>query len=167
MSLWIHILYIYKIWIQRDICNLNFRVVALAIYSNVWYIVLYWKIWNKIWKTLWFLQSYQAMFWCPFLLRLSRSFAHPNAISQKILGKYTCAVGWVGHVLKNVIELQLSQNTGAVVLLKMYVCPWSRKAFVTLKLREYVSKLNMGRIPATPNRCEHSQNYHLHHVARN
>ena len=72
-------------------------------------------------------------FWCPFLLRLSRSFAHPNAISQKIQGKYTCAVGWVGHVLKNVIELHLSQNTGAVVLLKMLRLSLKPKSFRNFK----------------------------------
>ena len=42
-----------------------------------------------------------------------------HAISQKTQGKYTCTVQWVGHVLRNVIELHPSQNTSAVVLLKM------------------------------------------------
>ena len=35
----------------------------------------------------------------------TKEFSHPNAIPQKTHGKYTCAVHWVEHVLKNVIEL--------------------------------------------------------------
>ena len=49
----------------------------------------------------------------------TREFAHPNAISQKAQGKYTCTVYRVGHVLKNVIELYPIQKSNVVVLLIM------------------------------------------------
>ena len=49
----------------------------------------------------------------------TKEFAHPNAISQKTQGKYTCMVHWVGHVLKNFIELYPIQKSNVVVLLKM------------------------------------------------
>ena len=43
----------------------KYQIFALAVYYNVWLIVLYSKKWNEIWKTLWcprFLSLYQAMF---------------------------------------------------------------------------------------------------------
>ena len=49
----------------------------------------------------------------------TKEFAHPNAISQKTQGKYTCMAHWVGYVLRNVIELHPIQKLNVVVLLKM------------------------------------------------
>ena len=49
----------------------------------------------------------------------TKEFSHPKAISQKTQGKYTCTVYWVGHVLKNVIELYPIQKSNVVVLLIM------------------------------------------------
>ena len=48
-----------------------------------------------------------------------KEFTHPNAISQKTQGEYTFTVHWVGHVLKNIIELYPILKSNVVVLLKM------------------------------------------------
>ena len=74
-----------------------------------------------------FLQSYQTMFLLSFSVTSVpithkirvKEFAHPYAIWQKTQGKYTCTVQWIGHVLKNVIELYSIQKSNVVVLLKM------------------------------------------------
>ena len=71
-----------------------------------------------------------------------KDLAHPYAIWQKTQGKYT----WVGHVVKNVIELYPIQKSNVVVLLKMLL--WSRKFFITLK-KTWV----FFKIENVPNSC--------------
>ena len=82
-----------------------------------------------------------------------KEFAHPNAISQKTQGKYTCTVHWIGHVLKNVIELYPIQKSNVVVLLKKLRLSLKPKILHNFKTTWVFFKIGNGPNSGNANRC--------------